>query len=271
MKIMRRIFAVLFVVGSLLSMPANATFMTLCHGTLIGKTCTLDGADIKWVYDTDTVLGSLMVLGAPILDGESIRFQPYGTFVVSENGLNSPTVTTLFAFDQVISKRGKNIDQISAQINLGQYSIFNAGEVTSSLALSVMNNNPADPMGLIQNTTAFGSSISTGSSPINWALVNSVSPTDTTSTPHPFADALDLKLVFTTTLTASTITAGSQAWIQNDGIQLDASTTVVPLPASFWLLSSVLSCLLWVCHRVQRTNAEQVNPMIDQRVRVPAF
>jgi hypothetical protein len=230
-------------------MAASTTYAsTVCTGTLVGTTCTLEGTNIKWIYDVNKDAAALTWFDAPTLIGDSIRFLPTAFRAESLNGAGTVTASANFIFDHVISKNGSNILAISS-VDFGDYSILGGNRVSADLYLQAVNQ--TDPLGLVSQVTNFNTNVATGGVATPWSLSNTLTTIGGPS-PSPFHtlnSAVDLTVNIQDTLSATTSASGQDAWIQKK-IQLDALTvSPVPVPASVWLLGSALGGLAFMRRR----------------------
>ena len=212
-------------------MLTSSMWLTATHAA----TVTLEGANIRWVYDTTLNATALSVLGTPTLVGDSVQFSPTSFTADATGAVGVVSTSATFVFDHVISKNGNNILSIQAT-DSGNYSIVNGSDVGNDLFLqAVQVGSPSKVVS--QAESYFNDSSSSGS----WSLGNSLTTIGGPSV-APFStltSATDLKLTIQDTLTATALGANEHASIQKSSLLVTA-VTPVPVPGSVWLLGSAL-------------------------------
>ncbi len=203
--------------------------------TTQAATITLEGSNIRWIYDDATNAVALSLLGTPVLVGDSVKFEP-ASFKAEAIGLAGTVIAdATFVFDHVISKNGNNILSIQAT-DYGNYSIVNGTDVGNDLFLqAVQGGSPSRVVSQVDSY--YNDTLSSGS----WSVSNNLTTIGGPAT-SPFltlTSATDLKLTIQDTLSATSLGLNEQAMIQKSSMLLTA-VTPVPVPGSFWLLGSAL-------------------------------
>jgi len=205
-------------------------------------TVTLNGTTINYQYDTVINSTALLIFGTPTIQGDVIRFIPPSFRAESIDGAGTDTITAEFVFDRVFSINGEELTQIQV-LEIGDYEITNADNVTADLLLSMTNNNNTlEFTSDAQTFSAFGSSGGLQA----WQLTSTLDPSFEFS---PVAN--DVEIGIRNTLTATTNAFGETAWIQKkfNFVASTAATTIVPVPAAAWLFGSALGLLGWMRRR----------------------
>lgn len=196
---------------------------------------TLEGTNIRWIYDDATNAVALSVLGTPVLVGDSVKFEP-AAFKAEATGLAGSVISdATFVFDHVISKNGSNILSIQAT-DYGNYSIVNGSDVDNDLFLQAVQ--VGSPSRVVSQVDSYyNDTVSSGS----WSVSNNLTTIGgpATSSFLTLNSATDLKLTIQDTLSATSLGLNEHATIQKSSMLLTA-VTPVPLPGSFWLLGSAL-------------------------------
>lgn len=231
-KIKQTISVTLLAVVPVLLTPAQAVPVQLC------------GQTVCYEYDNDPAVNDgLLSFGNPHLLGNSdvIRFTPSVAYAMAYGPGGMDERIASFRFNRIWSPAGLEIGAISIS-DSGDYQLFNGGSVMASLTLhaSDLVDDGYGP-GYLESVIAvegFSSATPAGLPFQNWSYTNSIDPASA------FADlATSVDLTIFSVLQATTGAPGHSAFVARK-LSMVAATTVVPLPASFWLLASAMVALV---------------------------
>ena len=215
-------------VYSVLAISANAA------------TVQLEGDTVTYEYDNVTNAAALTLFGMPTIVGDTVRFAPPNFKAQSIDGIgintgtNTDSIGGNFIFDRVFSNNGLPIAEIKVT-EFGDYEIVNGDSVSLDLLVSASNNN-----NFAEFTSAQSSLDVSGDT--GGLVVFTVNDVVATIFPaQSFAtNPNDILITIQNTLTAVTNAQDENAFIQK---KLSFVATVVPIPASVWLLGSALGLL----------------------------
>jgi len=180
-------------------------------------TVALTGDTVIYEYDTNANAAALLLLGAPTISGDAIRFLPPGMRAESTNGagVGVDTVTANFLFSSVATIGAAEIIGV-AVTETGDYEIMGSGSISTALTVEITNNaNLADTIG---DSVAFSAAGDSGGRQ-DWQLDSILNPAGA------FADiADDISLSIRNTLTATSNELGETSWVQTK-LEFAVSTT----------------------------------------------
>ena len=213
-----------FAIITSLAVPA-----TLGLQAASAATVNLCGPTICYEYDSDQL--SVGLFGNPVLIGDELRFLPGSFSAVSANGSGATATSANFVLDRVYSVSGLGIASITVN-EVGDYRVFNGGEVSADLSLLVTDN--ASTVFTVASD-AFGATGNSG----GLQLWNVDATADVLGALGSTVN--DVAVSLQNTLAAITGANGELAFIQKK-LSIGA-VTVVPVPAAGLLLLSALGLL----------------------------
>lgn len=213
-------------IAALATLALPATFGLQAASAATVNVC---GPTICFEYDSDQL--SVALFGNPVLIGDELRFLPGSFTAVSANGAGATIATANFVLDRVYSVSGVGIASIAVS-EVGDYRVFNGGEVSADLSLLVTDN--ASTVFTVASD-AFGATGNSGGLQL-WNL------SATADVVGALGGAVnDVAVSLQNTLAAITGANGELAFIQKK-LSIGA-VTVVPVPAAGLLMLSALGLL----------------------------
>lgn len=195
--------------------PAAAASITACGPTVC--------------YEYDDAQAAVSLTGLPVLVGDDMQFMPT-SFLASSNGAGFVTKVANFVFDRVWTPGKQEIVSLTT-VEEFDYEIVNGGDVRATLYMQARSNHvSSDGISQIWSLPIAGDS----GGPQITSLTGSLLPAADFTQP-----ADDMRVSIQNTLRANAGN-GELAWIQK---KFTLVTTVVPVPATVWLLGSGLGVL----------------------------